>query len=52
LRGIGVVELVNGLQAGETVITTALPVNAGDKVQAQARAVKEEGFEPPAGRVR
>lgn len=52
LRGIGVVELVNGLQAGETVITTALPVNAGDKVQAQARAVKEKGFEPPAGRVR
>ena len=52
LRGVGVVEVLDGLQAGETVITTAQPVNAGDKVQPQARAVKEKGFEPPAGRVR
>lgn len=52
LRGVGVVEVLDGLQAGEAVITTALPVNAGDKVQPQARAVKEKGFEPPAGMVR
>ena len=52
LRGVGVVEVLDGLQAGEAVITTALPVNAGDKVQPQARAVKGKGFEPPAGMVR
>jgi HlyD family secretion protein len=52
LRGVGVVEILEGLQAGETVITTALPVNAGDKVRAQARVAQEKQLsEPSASKV-
>jgi HlyD family secretion protein len=33
LHGVGVVEVLNGLQAGDTIITRTTSVNVGDKVR-------------------
>lgn len=50
LRGVGMVEVLSGLDEGDAVIIGT--VASGAKVKPQMRAEKDKGFEPPPGMVR
>lgn len=52
LRGVGTLEILEGLKEGDVVIVSAASASPGDRVRSHPRAVKDKGIEPPAGMVR